>query len=176
MRITRRQFLAGSACAGTALFLTTFVDGRRVVRAVPIPGGTLDPEDIAKFTTPMLIPPVMPRAGTKPMMGGKPVDLYEISVRQFAQQILPAGMAGDDGLGLRVGQRSGAAGTRCLSTTRPRSRSRRSTIARSRSSGSMSWSDPAGEYLPHLLPVDPTLHWANPPGGIAGRDTRPAVR
>jgi spore coat protein A, manganese oxidase len=23
-----------------------------------------------------------------------------------------------------------------------------------------------GEFLPHLLPVDPTLHWANPPGPI----------
>ena len=34
--------------------------------------------------------------------------------------------------------------------------------------------DPAtGNYLPHLLPVDPTLHWANPAGGMAGRDTRP---
>jgi FtsP/CotA-like multicopper oxidase with cupredoxin domain len=34
-------------------------------------------------------------------------------------------------------------------------------------------SDPGSDYLPHLLPVDPTLHWANPPGGMAGRDTRP---
>ena len=34
--------------------------------------------------------------------------------------------------------------------------------------------DAAGNYLPHLLPVDPTLHWANPPGGATGRDTRPA--
>jgi len=34
--------------------------------------------------------------------------------------------------------------------------------------------DKDGNYLPHLLPVDPTLHWANPPGGIMGRDTRPA--
>ena len=25
--------------------------------------------------------------------------------------------------------------------------------------------DANGNYLPHLLPVDPTLHWANPPGG-----------
>ncbi|MGH3659344.1 MAG: bilirubin oxidase, partial [Micromonosporaceae bacterium] len=25
----------------------------------------------------------------------------------------------------------------------------------------------------HLLPVDPTLHWANPPGGDQGRDMRP---
>src|SRR6187399_3106916 len=33
--------------------------------------------------------------------------------------------------------------------------------------------DENGAYLPHLLPVDPTLHWANPPGGFGGRDTRP---
>ncbi len=33
--------------------------------------------------------------------------------------------------------------------------------------------DASGNYLPHLLPVDPTLHWANPPGGAAGRDSRP---
>ena len=30
-----------------------------------------------------------------------------------------------------------------------------------------------GDYLPHLLPVDPTLHWTNPPGGTGGRDSRP---
>ena len=30
--------------------------------------------------------------------------------------------------------------------------------------------DDDGSFLPHLLPVDPTLHWANPPGGIVGRD------
>ena len=41
--------------------------------------------------------------------------------------------------------------------------------------------DADGKYLPHLLPVDPTLHWANPPGGNSGpghaadlRPTRPA--
>ena len=33
--------------------------------------------------------------------------------------------------------------------------------------------DANGNYLPHLLPVDPTLHWANPPGGEDGRDARP---
>jgi bilirubin oxidase len=31
--------------------------------------------------------------------------------------------------------------------------------------------DANGDYLPHLLPVDQTLHWANPPGGIDGRDS-----
>ncbi len=33
--------------------------------------------------------------------------------------------------------------------------------------------DANGHYLPHLLPVDQTLHWANPPGGTTDRDTRP---
>src|SRR4030095_977701 len=33
--------------------------------------------------------------------------------------------------------------------------------------------DANNEFLPHLLPVDQTLHWANPPGGTLGRDTRP---
>ena len=34
--------------------------------------------------------------------------------------------------------------------------------------------DATGKFLPHLLPVDQTLHWANPPGDIMGRDTRPS--
>jgi FtsP/CotA-like multicopper oxidase with cupredoxin domain len=33
--------------------------------------------------------------------------------------------------------------------------------------------DANGNYLPHLLPVDQTLHWANPPGGTMHRDMRP---
>jgi spore coat protein A len=33
--------------------------------------------------------------------------------------------------------------------------------------------DGSGNYLPHLLSVDPTLHWANPPGGTDGRDMHP---
>ena len=34
----------------------------------------------------------MPRAATITMPGGKPADYYEISMKQFAQQILPAGL------------------------------------------------------------------------------------
>ena len=56
-----------------------------------IPGGTLDPASVPKYQTPMLIPPVMPKAGTIKLRGGKNVDYYEISVKQFHQQILPAG-------------------------------------------------------------------------------------
>ena len=42
--------------------------------------------------TPLLIPPVMPRAGTIKLKGGKNADYYEISMRQITQQILPAGL------------------------------------------------------------------------------------
>jgi len=33
--------------------------------------------------------------------------------------------------------------------------------------------DPACNFLPHLLPIDQTLHWANPPGPIDSRGTNP---
>ena len=65
-RFSRRTFIAwvGGASAGYYLF------GRLPGMSAPvalaqIPGGTLDPGDVPKFGTPMLIPPVMPRAGTK---------------------------------------------------------------------------------------------------------------
>ena len=34
----------------------------------------------------------MPKAGTIKRRGGKNADYYEISVKQFTQQILPAGL------------------------------------------------------------------------------------
>ncbi len=61
-----------------------------------IPGGTLDPAGVTKFVTPPLVPPVMPKAGTITKRRGKPVDYYEISMKQFSQQILP-GPGGPNG-------------------------------------------------------------------------------
>ena len=40
----------------------------------------------------VLIPPVMPRAARIAQRGGRNVDYYEISMKQFQQQILPPGM------------------------------------------------------------------------------------
>ena len=81
-----------------------------------IPGGTLDPIAVPKYQTPLLIPPAMPKAGTVKLKGGKNADYYEISMRQIAQQILPAGSAGDDGMGLwrgQVGQQERSAPAQC---------------------------------------------------------------
>src|SRR6266498_5183848 len=89
--VTRRQFFK-LGLAGTTLMLYDYSAGIKRVAYAQIPGGTLDPVAVPKFQTAMLIPPVMPRAATITLPGGKPADYYEISMRQFREQILPAGM------------------------------------------------------------------------------------
>ena len=80
---TRRRFLK-LATGGAGVYLTSkFGLWPRVL--AQIPGGTLPPDVIPKFVTPLLIPPAMPLAGSSPT-----TDYYAIAVRQFAQQILPA--------------------------------------------------------------------------------------
>ena len=44
-----------------------------------------------KYQTSLLIPPVMPKADTI-VRRGQTVDYYEISMKQFAQQILPSSL------------------------------------------------------------------------------------
>ena len=90
LRLSRRTFVAwvGGASAGFYLF------GRLPGMSSPvalaaIPGGSLDPLSVPKYETPLLIPPVMPKADTI-VRRGQTVDYYEISMKQFEQQILPA--------------------------------------------------------------------------------------
>jgi FtsP/CotA-like multicopper oxidase with cupredoxin domain len=105
------------------------------------------------------------------MKGGQNADYYEISVRQFAQQILPAGLPATTVWGygaVRSASKRGLLVHNAPSLT-IETRRGRPTIVK--------WindlKDANGNYLPHLLPVDQTLHWANPPGGTSGRDSRP---
>jgi spore coat protein A, manganese oxidase len=172
MPLSRRQFLFGSAAAGAGLFLSTLVDGRRVVRAIAIPGGTLDPLAIPKFATPLLIPPVMPRAGTIRQTGGKNVDYYEISMRQLEQQILPAGLGPTTVWGYGAVKSDTPRGLLLHNAPSLTIEAQWNRPVRVKWINDLV--DASGNYLPHLLPVDPTLHWANPPGGIEGRDTRPS--
>ncbi len=85
--ITRRAFLKYTG--GTALTLFAFNKFGVPKAIAQISGGTLDPNVILKFQTPLLIPPVMPTAGRIVLQGGKNADYYEISMKQFQQQILP---------------------------------------------------------------------------------------
>ncbi|MDX5318911.1 MAG: bilirubin oxidase, partial [Actinomycetes bacterium] len=131
----------------------------------------LDPGSIPKYTTPLLIPPAMPRAGKVRIRGGKNADYYEISLRQFSQQVLPAALPPTTLWG--YGAVSGQRGQALLLHNAPSLTIEATAGTPVRVKWINGLVDEAGNHLPHLLPVDPTLHWANPPGGEAHRDTRP---
>ncbi|HSI97533.1 MAG TPA: multicopper oxidase [Gaiellaceae bacterium] len=107
----------------------------------------------------------MPRT-TAPRLPAS-VDYYEIAVRQFEQQILPSGLPMTSVWSYGSANHPGTFHYPAFTIE-----------ARWRKATRVKWindlKNPAnGAFLPHLLPVDPTLHWANPPGGTDGRDTRP---
>ena len=166
---TRRQFLAYSGGTTLALFAYDAAGMKRTVTEMP--GGTLDLMAVPKFTTPLLIPPVMPRAGTIRLAGGKNADYYEISMRQFQQQILPAGLPPTTVWGY------GAVAAQSRNALLIHNAPSLTIEAQFDRPVRVKWIndlvDAQGGFLPHLLPVDPTLHWANPPGGAMHRDTRP---
>ncbi|MGZ5316605.1 MAG: hypothetical protein ACXW0S_12010, partial [Solirubrobacterales bacterium] len=168
-RFSRRTFVAWVGGASAGFYLFGRVPGAPApVALAQIPGGTLDPDAVPKFQTPMLIPPVMPRAGTIKLKGGKPADYYEISMRQFAQQILPSGLPTTTVWG--YGAKSAQSKRGLLIHNAPSLTIEASVNRPVRVKWINELVDDNGDFLPHLLPVDPTLHWANPPGP---RDTRP---
>ena len=175
--ISRRTLLKVGMAGGAAVFLPWrgTIRPSRAVAAGPLAPG-LDPHDIPGFVTPLLIPPAMPRAGRIHVRAGRNIDYYDLAVRQFEQQILPAGLPATTvwGYGPRTAQ-NGPAIFHAPSLT---IEAKHGTPVRVRWSNELRVdpSDPQSDFLPHLLPVDPTLHWANPPGGVAGRDTRPDPR
>lgn len=164
--INRREFLKLSGAGILSLYAASHGKFIPRVRAA-IPGGTLDPNSVSKFVTPLLIPPVMPRARIT-----RNVDYYEISMKQITQQILPPELPATTVWGYGAVRSSNPQGL--LLHNAPSL-----TIeAHANRPVEIKWindlKDADGNYLPHLLPVDQTLHWANPPGGMDGRDTRPA--
>jgi len=173
MRVKRRTFikLAGSTTA--VLYMQGISGGLFGIARAQIPGGTLVPGDVGKFVLPLVKPPAMPGRFQRNK------DQYKIAVRQFQQRILPSphpvttvwsygsvdfpGTAVDPATGeLTGGSFHYPAFTIEAAWNRDTQVIWRNQLV-----------DANGDYLPHLLPVDPTLHWANPPGGAAGRDSRP---
>ncbi|RMH83431.1 bilirubin oxidase [Pseudomonas sp. AOB-7] len=167
---TRRTFLKYTG--GTVLTLFAVNRFGVPVAIAQIPGGSLDPALVAKFQTPLLIPPVMPKAARFIQMGGKRVDYYEVALRQFSQQILPAGLPATKVWGYGAVAAAGRRGLLLHNAPSLTIEASWNTPVRVKWINDLK--DDAGNFLPHLLPVDPTLHWANPPGGSAGRDTRPS--
>jgi len=173
-RLTRREFAQLSALGAGALMLP--LDLRKLL-ARQIPGGTLAPGSVPKYVSPLVKPPAMPGTMSgggrrRRRGGGGPSKMvYQISVRQFDQQILPAGMPAttvwsygsrtNPGTVLEGGSFNYPAFTVENKYNVPTEVDWRNELV-----------DGRNRYLPHLLPVDQTLHWANPPGGTELRDRR----
>ena len=170
--LTRRTFIRAAGAAGAGFVMYAYLPGGTLQALADIPGGDLRPNVVPKYQTPLLVPPVMPRAGVLPSRGGKQVDYYEISMRQFEQQILPAGMPATTVWGYGAVASMSRGGPLIHNAPSLTIEAQWGRPVR------VKWindlvKDEDGTYLPHLLPVDPTLHWANPPGGPMGRDERP---
>jgi len=157
--ITRRRFLMASGMVGATLLVPASLRVSHA-NAAAVPGGTLDPTKVPKYVTPLFVLPQMPKTSAS---GG--LDSYEIAARQFGQQILPGGFPSTQVFGYGVPGTSTfhyPAYTIEATANRPVRVTWRNQLVNS-----------SGGFRPHLFAVDPTLHWANPPGGNAGRDSRP---
>ena len=174
-KMTRRQMLKIGFAGGAALFVPWRFKLPKALAAIP--GGDLDLTMVPKYVTPMLIPPAMPRAGKIKQRGGMNVDYYEISMKQFLQQILPPTDINGANLDPTPVWGYGAIAAEKKNGLLLHNAPSLTIEARHNRPVRVKWIndlvDGSGYFRQHLLPVDQTLHWANPPGGTAGRDTRP---
>jgi FtsP/CotA-like multicopper oxidase with cupredoxin domain len=128
----------------------------------------LDPLSVPKYVLPLVIPPVMNDNGTG--------DSYDIAVRQFQQQILPGGIwnsingRNDMFPATTVWSYGPDADPTPVIAPDPVSQFNYPSYTFetiSHQPVSVKWIndliDESGNCLPHLLPIDQTLHWANPP-------------
>lgn len=164
--VSRRTVLRAAA-GGFGLFVLHRAGG--VAYAVEVAGSPriLDPRRIPKFASSLTIPPVMPQAAAGRTWNGNLVDYYEISMRQFEQQMLPPGLPSTTVWG--YGPAGDYEGPSLHRSPGPTLEAAVDRPVRVKWSNELVGGD--GQFLPHLLPVDPTLHWANPPGGRMGRDS-----
>ncbi len=151
------------------------------VLAESVPGGTLDPTTIPKYVTPLVIPPVMKPSNAP----GATANDYDIAVRQFQQQILPSGLPATTIWSYGPAQDITPMGPAPVGysqfnypaytieatvDTPVRVNWINDLVAdpvaceaiRATGNAAAFAAAPACNYLPHLLPIDRSLHWANP--------------
>src|ERR1700722_13509655 len=160
MKLTRREALIAGAVVGAG----AAIGGPRLLSASGATVGQLDPNGIPQFVTQLFIPPAMPTAATT-----KQYDRYSLAARSFRQQILPKGFPSTQvfGFGSTTDARTFHAPGYTIEATVDRE---------TRLTWANQLVNASGDYLPHFLPVDPTLHWANPPGGTERRRQADEVR
>jgi spore coat protein A, manganese oxidase len=170
--LSRRDFLKFTTFVGASLFIPANLKlpGIRDPYAPPIDPDaislpSLDPTTITKYVTDLVIPPAMPVDSVLTGRDGGPIDYYRIGMKQFSQQILPSAFNPTTvwsyyAIGHEMTTLNYPAFTIEAQYNRP---------------VRVEWINQlmnnSGGFIPHIVPVDQTLHWANPPG--PERDSRP---
>ncbi len=163
--LSRRDFIRAGLVTGASAMFYSQMNWSSLIEWALANGTILDPNDIGKYQTALVIPPVMPRKSVLRGKGGL-TDYYEIAVKQFDQHILPSSM------GLETPVWSYGSVDDPSTFNYPAFTLEAKWNRQLRVKWINGLVDQAGNALPHLLPVDQTLHWANPPGGTAMRDMR----
>src|SRR4051812_45697276 len=159
---TRRDFLKAGTIGGSGLYLASKFGFIQRAFTQAVPGGNLDPYAIPRFVTPLFVPPAMPPTST-----AGAVDYYEVAARQIRQQILPGGMPNTTVWAYGSINHAGT-----FHSPAPTFEARVGRVARVKWINDLV--DRNGNFRPHLLPIDQTLHWANPPGPRDGMGMNPA--
>ncbi|MBW8865948.1 MAG: multicopper oxidase domain-containing protein [Acidobacteria bacterium] len=159
---TRRDFLKAGTIGGSGLYLASKFGFIQRAFTQAVPGGNLDPYAIPRFVTPLFVPPAMPPTST-----AGAVDYYEVAARQIRQQILPGGMPNTTVWAYGSVNHAGT-----FHSPAPTFEARVGRVARVKWINDLV--DRNGNFRPHLLPIDQTLHWANPPGPRDGMGMNPA--
>ncbi len=148
----RREAVAMRAVLGLVLLASVGPSACGSPAPPPAGPGLLDPTGIPKFVEPLVVPPEMPFAAE-----AAGVREYHIAVRQISQQVLPPGFGATPVFAYgAVGQADTFNYPGFTIEARANTRLRVKWV-----NGLV---DDTGAYRPHLLPVDPTLYWANPLG------------
>jgi len=129
-------------------FLLSLTIAAPVLSVPPPPAPWLDPNLIPKFVEPLLIPPVY-----QPTLSNSTHDYYEISMETGVQQVLPTGFPTTPIWGYNGTIVGGSPWISQPGATFEASRGRPIVVK---------WINNIA--TPHLFPVDPSLHWADPNG------------
>ena len=168
--LTRRQFLVTSALAGMGLMIPAEW-AQLLAQAQKSDAGytpesltgvlaiILDPTTIPKYVTELIRPPAMPRTSEITLPDSSTADYYELTVRQFTQDILPSSMGLDP-----TPVWSYVVDGDPTTFNYPAFTIEADWDKPVRVKWINGLVDGMGNYLPHLLWVDQTVHWANPPG------------
>jgi FtsP/CotA-like multicopper oxidase with cupredoxin domain len=155
--------------------------------AQPLPGGTLDPLTIPKYVTPLVIPPVMKNDGEANSYDIAVRQFQQQILPGGVWAAISPACAADPGCNLPAttvwsyGPDADSTPAIAPDPTSQFNYPAYTIETVSNTSVDVRWinelvanpvacknsedpaNDPACNYIPHLLPIDQTLHWANPP-------------